>query len=323
MSVASPEAKMTKTPTPPATETRDRELTIERTFDAPRELVWTAFTEAKHLDQWWGPNGFCNETSTLELKKGGVWRYVMHGPDGKDWGNWIRFQEIIKGERLVYDHGGDESDEAHFHVTVTFATVGQRTKVSMSSVFPTPGALAAVKKFGAVEGGFQTLARLVGHLTYAKDGRTENAMVLTRIYDAPAKLVFDAWTTAEALKRWWGPTHFDTPEVELDFRVGGAYRMVMRDPAKKRYPFYGTFLEIVPNQRIVFNAIIEHLPGNEVVTTVTFVEEGGKTLLTVRQERPTDAMAARGQTEGWSGQLEKLAAVLTAGRGAAASPSIA
>jgi uncharacterized protein YndB with AHSA1/START domain len=296
----------------PIAETRDREIVVERTFDAPRDLVWTAFTEAKHLDQWWGPNGFRNQTSALKLETGGVWRYVMHGPDGKVWPNWIRYQEIVKPERLVYDHGGGESDTPHFHVTITFTAIGQRTRVTMHSLFPSAEALAEVKKFGAVEGGFQTLARLAGHLGHLKHGPTDGAMVLSRVYDAPAKLVFEAWSTAEALKRWWGPKHFDTPTVDLDFKVGGAYRMVMRDPAGTLYPFHGVFKEIVPHSRIVFSAVIEGL-NEEVLTIATFVEENGKTLLTVRQDRPKNVAAASGMTEGWSGQMEKLAALLAAG----------
>jgi uncharacterized protein YndB with AHSA1/START domain len=99
-----------------------------------------------------------------------------------------------------------------------------------------------------------------------------------------------------------------TPVVELDFRVGGKYRMVMKD-AQNEYPFDGKFLEIVANERIVFDAHI--YDGVDVTTTVTFADDdGGKTLLTVRQTRPANAAMAKGQTEGWSGQLEKLDGVL-------------
>jgi uncharacterized protein YndB with AHSA1/START domain len=297
-------------PAAPMLDTHDREVIIERTFDAPKATVWAAFTDPKHLDMWWGPNGFRNETSAHELKVGGEWRFLMHGPDGKAWVNWVRYQEIVKGEKLVYDHGG-ETNEPQFHVTITFTAVGQRTRVKMQSVFPTAAVLAEVKKYGAIEGGFQTLARLTGHLLHFD--RSENAMVLTRVFDAPAALVYRAWTTKEALAKWWGPKGFTTRVEQLEFKVGGAYRMVMVDPSGTEYPFHGTFKEIVENQRIVFDAIIDHLPaGNEVTSEVTFVEENGKTLLTVRQDRPADAMAAKGQREGWSGQLEKLAPLLKA-----------
>jgi uncharacterized protein YndB with AHSA1/START domain len=277
---------------------------VERTFDAKRELVWRAFTEAKHLDQWWGPNGFRNQTHAMELKVGGTWRYTMHGPDGKDWPNWIRYLEVKSPDRLVYDHGG-EGDEPHFRVTLTFDAQGEKTRVTMRSVWPNAAALAEVMKFGVVEGGRQTLARLAGHLPHFEDN--EVAMVLSRLFDASPAQVFGAWTTAKALERWWGPKGMTTDVPELDFKVGGKYRMVMKD-GKNTYPFHGTFKEIVPNARIVFDSVIA--PGIEVLTLVTFVADGAKTLMTVKQTRPANAQMAKGQTEGWSGQLEKLAALL-------------
>ncbi|MBA2544860.1 MAG: SRPBCC domain-containing protein, partial [Deltaproteobacteria bacterium] len=113
----------------PIPTTSDREIVQERIFDAPRELVWKAFTERAHIDKWWGPNGFRNETSAMDVRVGGVWRYLMHGPDGKDWVNWIRYEEVTEPSRLVYAHGGD-TDEAMFHVTITFTELGNRTKLT-------------------------------------------------------------------------------------------------------------------------------------------------------------------------------------------------
>ena len=294
-------------PTVPPADLAARALVVERTCDAPRELVWQAFTEVKHLDQWWGPNGFRNATSAMKLEVGGTWRYVMHGPDGKDWQNWIRYQEVSKPERLVYDHGG-ETDEPAFHVTITFTALGKKTKVTMASVFPTAEALQAVLKFGVVEGGKQTLARLAGHLLHLERGETENAIVISRLYDAPVALVFQAWSSAEALAKWWGPKGM-TSTAEVDFRVGGKFRIVMKDPAGNQYPFHGTYLEVVPDARIVFHSVIEGA-NIEVTTTVTFTAQGNQTLLTARQDRPNNPDMARGQFEGWSGQLEKLADVL-------------
>lgn len=295
--------------------TQDREVVVERVYDAPRELVWTAWTDPKHVDRWWGPNGFRNETHSMDLRPGGTWKYVMHGPDGKDWGNWIRYEEVVPAERLVYEHGGDDGPVAHFHVTITFKSEGKRTRVTMHSVFPTAAALAAVKKFGAIEGGRQNLARLSGYLPHLADGSAEGAMVVSRLMDAPAALVFQAWSTVQGLERWWGPKGFTTKVPELDFRVGGKYRMVMRDAAGTDYPFQGTFREIVQDRRIVFGADVAH--GAEsffVSTTVTFAEENGKTLLTVRQDRPSAEGPARGQLQGWSRPGE-------AGRGARALTS--
>jgi uncharacterized protein YndB with AHSA1/START domain len=253
----------------------DREIVQVRVFDAPRELVWKAWTDPRHADQWWGPNGFRNQTQSIDFRVGGRWRFLMHGPDGKTWVNWIRYEEISQPERLVYAHGG-EGDEPVFHVTVTFADRGGRTEVTMRSLFPSVEACEAVKQFGAVAGGAQTLARLGGYLPHLADGSADDAMVLSRLLDAPARRVFEAWSKPELLAR---------------------------------YPFHGAYREIIPNQRIAFSAVIG--PGVEVMTTVTFAEEDGKTLLTVRQSIPTESPeAAKGQREGWNGTLEKLAAAL-------------
>ena len=133
-----------------------------REFDAPRELVFEAWTDPKHLAQWWGPNGFTTTTSAFDMRPGGVWRFVMHGPDGCDYENRITFDEIVKPERLVYHHGGgDDVEPVQFRTTVTFEDLGGRTRLTMRGVFPSAAERARViKEYGADKGLVQTLARL-------------------------------------------------------------------------------------------------------------------------------------------------------------------
>jgi len=101
--------------------TADREIVIERTVNAPRELVWQAWTEADQIRQWWGPNGFTTTIHAMDVRVGGVWRFIMHGPDGTDYPNRIVYREIVKPERLVYDHDDDNDPPSHsFRSTVTF-----------------------------------------------------------------------------------------------------------------------------------------------------------------------------------------------------------
>src|SRR5207253_1985669 len=76
------------------TVTADREIVISRTIDAPREFVFEAFTEVRHLSQWWGPEGFTTTTRAFEFRVGGAWDFVMHGPDGTDYQEWIVWNEI-------------------------------------------------------------------------------------------------------------------------------------------------------------------------------------------------------------------------------------
>lgn len=138
----------------------DRELIITRIFHAPRELVFKAWTDPEHLPQWWGPRGFTITVREMDVRPGGVWRYVMHGPDGVDYDNKIAYLEVVRPERLVYSHGGGEEDE-QFQVTVTFAEQGNQTELSMRMLFKTAAELEkVVKEYGAIEGAASTLDRL-------------------------------------------------------------------------------------------------------------------------------------------------------------------
>lgn len=139
-----------------------RMIIATRVFDAPRDLVFEAWTDPKHLAQWWGPTGFTTTTRSIDFRSGGVWRFVMHGPDGRDYENRISYVEIVKPERLVYRHGGGEDVEpVQFEVMVTFEDLKGKTKLTMQMVFPSAAERERViKDYGADKGLAQTLARL-------------------------------------------------------------------------------------------------------------------------------------------------------------------
>jgi len=143
-----------------------RSIVAVREFDAPRELVWQAWTDPKHLAQWWGPNGFTTTTSSYDARPGGVWRFVMHGPDGRDYQNRITFEEVVKPERIVYRHGGGADVEpVQFQTTVTFEDIGGKTRLTMHMLFPSAAERdRVIKEYGADKGLVQTLARLAEHL---------------------------------------------------------------------------------------------------------------------------------------------------------------
>ena len=145
----------------------DKELMAVRTFQAPRQLVWEMWTNPEHITHWWGPIGFSTTTHAMELKPGGIWRFIMHGPDGRDYHNKIVYIEIKELELLVYKHAGEkDTEDIHFHVTVNFEDEGEGTKITMQMVFETAEGLERVsKEFGAVEGLQQTLERLGEYLS--------------------------------------------------------------------------------------------------------------------------------------------------------------
>jgi uncharacterized protein YndB with AHSA1/START domain len=142
-----------------------------RELDAPRTLVFEAWTDPKHLSQWWGPNGFTTTTSAFDMRPGGVWRFVMHGPDGRDYENRITFDEIVKPERIRYHHGGGSDVEpVQFRTTVTFEDLGgNRTRLILHAVFPSAAERQRViEKFGADKGAVQTLSRLADYVATLK-----------------------------------------------------------------------------------------------------------------------------------------------------------
>ena len=133
-----------------------------RIFNAPRDLVFSAFTDPKHLDRWWGPNGFTITTSAFDFRPGGAWRFVMHGPDGRDYQNRMTFEEIVRPERIVYHHGGGEDVEpVQFRITVIFEDLGGKTRLVWSNNFPSETERdRVIKDYGADKGLVETLARL-------------------------------------------------------------------------------------------------------------------------------------------------------------------
>ena len=107
-----------------------------------RRAIWSSRRSPipKHLAQWWGPNGFTTTTSSFDLRPGGVWRFVMHGPDGRDYQNRITFDEVVPPERLVYRHGGgDDVEPVQFRQTITFEDLGGRTRMTWRGDFPSAG----------------------------------------------------------------------------------------------------------------------------------------------------------------------------------------
>jgi uncharacterized protein YndB with AHSA1/START domain len=146
--------------------TADREIMISRIIDAPPELVFEAFTEVRHLSQWWGPEGFTTTTRAFEFRVGGEWDFVMHGPDGTDYQEWITWTRIVAPEGIALLHGESRDDPNAFESVLTFEPDGAATRIEMRTVFPTKELRdEAVAKYHAIEGGEQTLGNLAAYVT--------------------------------------------------------------------------------------------------------------------------------------------------------------
>jgi uncharacterized protein YndB with AHSA1/START domain len=328
-------------PTASTVTTAEREIVLSRVFDAPRALVWKAYTDAERLAHWWGPRGFTTRTAHMDVKPGGDWRFVMIGPDGHEYENRIVYLEVAAPERLRYKHvGGKDTEPVDFEVLVTFEPDGgsvERTRVTMRSIFTSPEALEfVVRTYGAIEGGKQTFARLAEYVRAAGSAEADafnRPFVISRVFRAPRELVFDAWTKREHLIHWMGPKGTRITKSALDLRPGGMFHYGMQSPDGTALWGKWLFREIVRPERLVVvvtfsdenGGITRHpfAPGwpLETLSTMTFDEHagiGGGTTVVLRwlphdasdAERQFFAASHPGMEQGWSGTLEQFAAYL-------------
>ena len=134
----------------------ERCIVVPFVVSAHRERAFSAWVDKEKIGQWWGPKGFTLSIAHMDARPGGVWRYIMHRPDGKDYRNVDRYVEVRFPERLVFDH-----EEPPFRTIVTFDEMAGSTALSMRLVFPTTQERdAAVEQYGAAEGARQTLGKL-------------------------------------------------------------------------------------------------------------------------------------------------------------------
>lgn len=143
--------------------TKDREIVVTRLIDAPRELVFAAFTEREHIEQWWAPQDAT--THEMDVKPGGVWRYSQSVRGNAHTPFKVKFIELEKPTRLVYEYGPDAANAPDpVRTTVTFAEEDGKTKVTLQLMFATAAERKQAVKYGAIVGAMQALEELADYL---------------------------------------------------------------------------------------------------------------------------------------------------------------
>ena len=273
-------------------DTADRELVITRLLNAPKELVWEVFTTPGHIKNWWGPNGFTNTIDKMDVKPGGIWEFVMHGPDGTNYKNKSIYKEIVKHERIVFEHVTGPK----FTTTITFTPEGKKTMLKWHMLFESKEEfIQVVKTFKADEGLKQNIEKLEKYLINNQTNNMENnAFEITRVFNASPELIFKAFSQAEHLAQWWGPKGFKMVVTKLDFKPGGIFHYSMQSPDGQI--MWGKFVyrEIEVPGRVVFISSFSDEAGNvtrapfsanwplEVLNNMTLTGHEGKTTLTLR-----------------------------------------
>ena len=275
----------------------DLGIIISRVLDAPRELVWEAMSDPLHLVHWWGPRGFTTTIERLDFRAGGMWKQIMHGPDGANYPNKSVFMEIVPQERVVYFHGGgrEGGTGVHFVATWTFeALAAGRTQLTVHLECASAADRdVLVREFRAIEGGTQTLEKLGEHLA-------KIPVVVERTFDAPMEAVWRAITDIDQMKQWYIPNiELFKPEVgfrtEFNVREGG-----------QDYLHLWEVTSVEPGRMIACRWKFGGYPGDSVVT-FELSPEGGKTKLKLTHAgletfRPEDnpGLARGAFAEGWT-----------------------
>src|SRR6266571_3788076 len=291
---------------------------IERVFDAPRERVFEMFTKPEHIQKWWGPKMQSAPVTEFEARAGGKVFFVMREPDGVIHYDVGVVHEIMPPSRLVFAlHWANEKRERISPAAagvpgawgeavlfdVTFFAEGPRTRVTirLSGIAPEwSGTAISVLKEQLDKVAFA----VADDMTVTPTGDRE--IVITRTFDAPRTLVYEALTKVEHVKNWWGPRQYGPVSATADFRAGGHYRFAQGLP-QGEVAFSGEVRESSP-ERIVYTEEFEAMPGHAAVATVTLDERAGKTFMTLRSvyQSPEDRDGVIGSGMEWGARLAYL-----------------
>lgn len=301
------------------------EIQITRVYDAPVKAVWDAWTDTKQVAKWWGPRGFTITTHSKDLRPGGTWDYIMHGPDGTNWDNVTKYHEVEQYKRLVYDHGGSKDRPPLFRVEVDFKEKNGKTTMDMKMILASPEAAEQIKKHIKQAGGNATWDRLAEFLD--EETLEKKTFVINRTFDAPIVTVFKMFTNPELLSQWLPPTGLNMHFINSDIKVGSTAMFAM---GNSEFTMYGKFnyTEITAPHRIVYTQQFCDKQGNiyrhpgvpkwpeTMMNIVTLTEEGpDNTRVTIRTEAygnvASDELQAfieerGGMTQGWTGSFDKL-----------------
>ncbi len=307
-------------------ELADREIVSSRVIAAPRELLFQAYSDPTVFTRWWGPNGFTSDFEKFDFVPGGEWRFVFHGPDGREYPNEVIFLEIEPAQRIVLDH----VSAPRFLATHTLEDAGDgKTRLTWRMVFETAEVCESVRQV-VTPCNEQNFDRLEEQLARMAPANLDPGFVISREFDAPRELVWKAWTEVERLNAWWGPAGFEMLHSKLDLWPGGMFHYGMRAP--NGFEMWGRFLyrEIVPQERLALvvsfsdpqGGITQHPMSatwpKEVLNTTILAEHHGKTTLTLHgipvnateAERRTFAAGHDSMRQGFKGTLDQLEAYL-------------
>jgi uncharacterized protein YndB with AHSA1/START domain len=299
---------------------------VSRLLHAPREVVFRAWSAAEHVKRWFAPTGFAIPEASVDMRVGGAFEVLMRAPDGVE--HWARgtFVEVAPNERLVLDLTvSDAEGHALFRAftDVLFADALGGTQLDVTQTYTVIDPEAAWMAEGAPQGWAQTLDHLsaeVRRMQTSPDAPrsvVHSAFTLERTYDAPVERVYRALSDEAAKARWFGGTEGQWRPIErsMDFRVGGRERLSGRWESGVVSTFDAIYLDVVPNERIVYTYEM-HLDEKKISVSLATMEikaagPGRATLKVTEQGAFLDGYDDGGSRERGTGfLLDKLGASL-------------
>ena len=290
----------------------ERTLVTTRIFDAPRELVYRAWTDPEQLAKWFPPEGFSSPRCEVDARPSGVFRVDMKAPAGPPFDGLVFpgpgiVREAVANERLVFTMSpemGDGQKMPTVVTTVRFEDLNGKTRLTVEQTLPTVADFETMAKTGMVEGIRQSLGKLAGVLSGDPSDRgasvTGRTLTLVRVFDAPRELVWTALTDPAHITKWMFANDWETPFAETDLRAAGTFRVGMRpaDHSHEGFVLDGTYREVIRPERVV------QVIGDGRVLTMALDDVLGGTRLTLSIEM---AMSEEQERAGYTQILRHLA----------------
>lgn len=264
-----------------STDQAAREITITRRIDAPREAVFQAFTDADHIAQWWGPEGFGVSRAASDPTPGGAFTIVMVGPDGTEYPVEGVYREVNPPGRLVTEDVAFGPDGTKVIEGVTTLTLEERDGKTELTLHARAVALVpeAIPMIGGMEAGWSQSLRCLDDMLA---GTLERQIVMMRLLEAPRERVFEAFTTQSQVERWWGPDGFTVTTDEMDVRPGGIWRFTMHGPDGTDYLNEMTYEVVAPPELLVYTVSSPGADDPPSRGMVALDEMAGMTVLTMK-----------------------------------------
>ncbi len=308
------------------------ELVITHKFDAPRDLVYRIYIDPNLLPEWWGPRNLTTKVEKMELRPGGIWRYIQRDPQNNIFAFHGVYHSLEVNKQIISTFEWEGMPGHVILDTTTFEDQGKQTIVTQQSIFQSVEDRDGMMQQGMEEGIVESDERFNELLEKVKAGQITiepvrqhvgngRSITITRTFNAPPERVWKEWTNPDLYTCWWGPKDYSAPYAKIDLRVGGKYLSSMRGPDGKEFWSTGTYKEIVEPNRIVMTDSFadEHghiVPASyygmgsdiplELEVEVTLEDLGGKTRLILEHCGLPEGEIVELTRQGWNESFDKL-----------------